>query len=119
MITNASCTIFHLNSKGDFSRYVIPAVYFRNADNLDSSAAVLSDGSEAVVFIPSESLESYGKSWFISKKDYICRGTVNFEATQKNVPELRRDYGAFSVVSCEELFYGSRRLWHLKIKCKA
>ena len=95
MITNASCTIFHLNSNGDFSRYVIPAVYFRNADNLDSSAAVLSDGSEAVVFIPSESLEGYGKSWFVSKKDNVCRGTVNFEAKQKNVTELIKNYWAF------------------------
>lgn len=119
MFTNASCTIFHLNSNGEFSRFVIPAVFFRNSDNLDRTASVLSDGGEAVVFIPSESLTGYGESWFVSKKDYICRGTVLFEATQKTVPELRKNYGAFSVVSYEELFFGSRAFWYLKIKCKA
>ena len=119
MITNASCTIFHLNPNGEFSRFVIPAVFFRGTDNLDSSASVLSDGGEAVVFIPSESLAGYGINWFVSKKDYICRGTVLFEVTQKNVPELRKRFGAYTVVSREERFYGSRAFWHIKIKCKA
>lgn len=118
MITNASCTVFHLCSDGTFSRAVIPAVYFREAENIDSSAAVLSDSGEAVIFIPSESLTGYKSSWAVSKRDYICRGAADFDLTQKNVPEFRKRFDVYTVTSCEELFYGSRRLWHLKVRCK-
>ena len=118
MITNTSCTVFHLNSDGTFLRHVLSAVYFRDAENLAASGTVLSDGDEAVIFVPQEMLTGYGQTWHISAKDYICRGTVDFEAAQKNIPELRKKYGAYSVTSCEELFYGSRRLWHIKIRAK-
>lgn len=118
MITNASCTLFRPDTDGTFSRQVLDAVYFRDAENLAASGTVLSDGDEAVIFVPAEMLTGYGQTWHVSPKDYICRGTVEFEADQKNIPELRKKYGAYTVTSCEELFYGSRRLWHLKIRAK-
>lgn len=118
MITNTSCTLFRPDTDGTFSRQVLDAVYFRDAENLAASGTVLSDGDEAVIFVPAEMLTGYGQTWHVSPKDYICRGTVEFEADQKNIPELRKKHGAYTVTSCEELFYGSRRLWHLKIRAK-
>lgn len=124
--TNADATLYlygRENGKEMYSRLPIQEVYWEDVRQSTFLKTGQRDAAAVLLVIPLESLD--GPVRFTQGKDLVVKGIVVDEidssspaALSQSLAALRAEHGYLTVVTVDEMLYGSETVQHYELSCK-
>ena len=126
MFTNGDATLYLYhkeNGKETYTRFPVQGVYWEDVRQSTFLKTGQKDAVSALLVIPLESLE--GPVKFTQGKDLAVKGIIedeidssSQEALSKSLTALRAVHGYLTVMTVDEMLYGSDSVQHYELSCK-